>query len=344
LTIRGADYNDWDTIIHEYGHSVQQLNGFFPFTPTETALYLFAEAHAMGENLRNRNPNATDEFNLRVGFSEGWANFYSVLAQTVVGVSSPPMPGAGDDMIGGYSVETVAQGQLGHGEDEEVSVMRILWDLYDSGPETITVGTGAAAYSLDDNVEEGFIWVYSLVKGLGSGGSTQFTLDALWDNIQAQHAGEWSIIADFGADFEMNGVSTTALSISGSGTSSGPSGPIWSQSGGDLSFEWDIPVSNLGTEVLDKFGIVVYDDADNVVLDTGLMSLTSYFPIWPANSSLSRVSGSRLKYTLNATQLQNLSPGQNYHWAVYGSWWIGFFQSDVTGPYLSSARSFITTQ
>jgi hypothetical protein len=46
MYILSPDYADWDTIIHEYGHAVQQINNFFPFNDLTTAISLLSEGHA----------------------------------------------------------------------------------------------------------------------------------------------------------------------------------------------------------------------------------------------------------------------------------------------------------
>lgn len=142
------DWKDWDTINHEYGHAFAQEIGFFPtgsvwdYGPGTNR---FPYAHYEGQNTRVTNRNLTRLNNNRLAFAEGFADFYSMVAQErdltmprgAVSIESAPGTGwfGGDHKYGpnerneGDPIQ-VATGRSA-GEDEELTVMRILWDFYD---------------------------------------------------------------------------------------------------------------------------------------------------------------------------------------------------------------------
>ncbi len=252
--IKPTDWSDWDTIIHEYGHSVQQWSFFYP----NTVPYF---NHQLGRNNREKH-GTTAPGVFRLGFSEGWANFYTMLAQSEIGVSTPAVAGAGSPLAisdGRTSWCPESNAVPGYGEDEEISNMRILWDLYDSGADSVTLGGG---HVLTDNIAIGYEGVFNILKFKGLTVQTS----TLWSAL-ASGAPNDSVMK-YGAIFEMNHVSPTNLAFS----IPGAAGTAWSQSthAGILPvFQFEIPLDSTGTiQLLDQFGIKVFDHNFVEIYDT----------------------------------------------------------------------------
>jgi hypothetical protein len=129
-----ANRFSWDTIGHEYGH----------FAHNHAGVALGKGKHTFAENLRFRHGESA----WRLAFTEGFATYFSIVAQALT--PKPPAGVAGFGDTKNWSIQNLAitsstdleaegpstpegkgakYGSLG--EDNEVSVFRILWDLYD---------------------------------------------------------------------------------------------------------------------------------------------------------------------------------------------------------------------
>ena len=146
-----AEFDDFDTVIHEIGHNFQQINGFFPFTAIGYVRHAAGDPngapaeHSWNSNLRDQHPNPTTSMSRirELAFSEGFAYFFSVFAQFIdQSVPSAALGNAvtssngrnnvsGDLFIGTEPVESPFNFN-NFGEDHEVTTMRLLWDLFDA--------------------------------------------------------------------------------------------------------------------------------------------------------------------------------------------------------------------
>ncbi|MFN7811898.1 MAG: hypothetical protein ACK5SI_04460, partial [Planctomycetia bacterium] len=128
------DRFSWDTIGHEYGH----------FAHEHVGVQLGGGPHYLSENLRfHRGTSAW-----RLAFTDGFATYFSIVAQ--LRTPKPPSGVAGygdttywnvDNLAVRGSTDIAAEGPStpagegavfgSLGEDNEVSVFRTLWDLYD---------------------------------------------------------------------------------------------------------------------------------------------------------------------------------------------------------------------
>ncbi|MFM7137330.1 MAG: hypothetical protein ACKO1M_09740 [Planctomycetota bacterium] len=135
IEIKQEDRFSWDTIGHEYGHFAHHHAG--------VTLGVGGE-HTFSENLRFRDySNAW-----RKAFTEGFATYFSIVAQACTPKPPAGVAGFGDtaywDVEGliiishtdleaeGPSTPAGKGAKYGSlGEDNEVSVFRTLWDLYD---------------------------------------------------------------------------------------------------------------------------------------------------------------------------------------------------------------------
>jgi hypothetical protein len=124
---------DWDVVHHEYGHYVMDTHNFQknPGGP-----------HSSSENLAEKRGK---DVGIRLAWGEGWPTFFGIAGQQVLGTSSLNVPNVGDigyqdteDLSTNINLET----STGRGEDNELSVMTLLWDLFDAqadGDDTLTI-------------------------------------------------------------------------------------------------------------------------------------------------------------------------------------------------------------
>ena len=134
------EWSAWDVINHEYGHYFDRRHGSFT-----SAL---GPAHCVDAHLASSNcsdPALGKDDGTRVAWSEGFANFYAISAAHYA--AHPAIPGVGD----GYyddekyddhavrrddSFSRASDGEAGdnrNGEDNEMAVAGLLWNLERSG-------------------------------------------------------------------------------------------------------------------------------------------------------------------------------------------------------------------
>jgi hypothetical protein len=140
LDILRLDRFDWDVIHHEYGHyAADRIN--IENNP--------GGRHSLDENLGER---VGKDAGIRLAWGEGWPTYFGVSLQQIQGAAGFGIPNVGDtryqdteDVIPplDYDLETQTGGDS-LGEDNELSVQRILWDVFDStsdsGDEGISFG------------------------------------------------------------------------------------------------------------------------------------------------------------------------------------------------------------
>lgn len=135
VQIEQDDRWDWDTVHHEYGHYVMdELN--IDDNP--------GGAHNIGDCAAQVRASK-DEGN-RLAWGEGWPTYFGTSGQAEFNMAALGVPRVGDtsyqDLEDGsvvYSLES--QDSNGRGEDNEVAVQRLLWDLYDGnndGRDTVS--------------------------------------------------------------------------------------------------------------------------------------------------------------------------------------------------------------
>ncbi|MGI9022739.1 MAG: hypothetical protein ACR2HV_05830 [Acidimicrobiales bacterium] len=125
------DRFDWDVNTHEYGHFFASTQGFgaSPGGP-----------HGFGNE--SEGPGRTKAHGIPLAFSEGLASYFAITSQQVMGVAAFGIPDAGDTSYSDTEDQTVTYdsetqtGASSLGEDNEVSVQRVLWDIYDAHADT----------------------------------------------------------------------------------------------------------------------------------------------------------------------------------------------------------------
>ena len=129
VQIEQADRWDWDTIHHEYGHFVMdELNiDDNPGGP-----------HSIGDCAADERDDKSE--GNRLAWGEGWPTFFGTAGQQVFNMASLNVPRVGDDGYDdledgsvSYSLESQTSG--GQGEDNELAVQRLLWDLFDGASD-----------------------------------------------------------------------------------------------------------------------------------------------------------------------------------------------------------------
>lgn len=217
--------------------------------------------------------NSSHKDILQLAFNEGFANFFSVLAQEIQGVTFPPVINtiprntileayeAGDSRFREFSVETPGKS----GEDNELAVMAILWDLFD------TPNDGER-----DQISMGVGPLFELLQT-----SKPLTLDELWDALMS-NAPDLATKLKYGEIFELNGVSPTVLGGVASLSSSPPTKSLTvKKADAAPTLVWSVPVAHDGTtRLLSEFGVLFFDDSGNEIFDTG------YLPIGPSPGML----------------------------------------------------------
>ncbi len=161
LNIIKDDRWDWDVIAHEFGHYLTSVNGFDDSTGGK---------HIYTANLSE--VNGSKSKGLPLAFNEGWVTHFAVSALRSIGASVVSDPTIGDqsyddtiDQNAQFDLEQVG----GFGEDNELSVMATLWDLWDSEQD------GGDVTSISDKV------LFELFKSLNFA-----TIGGVWDALMAK--------------------------------------------------------------------------------------------------------------------------------------------------------------
>jgi hypothetical protein len=126
INLRPGDQFDWDVMFHEYGHYVMDT-----FNIDDNP----GGPHNLGDCISD--VQGSKDRGTRMAWGEGWPTFFGTAGQQILNLASLNVPRVGDvsytdtgESNFTYSLE--AQDNLGLGEDNELAVQRILWDLFDT--------------------------------------------------------------------------------------------------------------------------------------------------------------------------------------------------------------------
>jgi hypothetical protein len=131
MLLADTDAHDWDNIQHEYGHHVQN-HADIGNNP--------GGGHASTEDLCIR--YSSKPIGIALAYGETWPTVFGLISQREQGLAALGIPHLGDtrytDVKGdghesGYDLELGAAADGAEGR--ELSMMRIMWDLYDSAPD-----------------------------------------------------------------------------------------------------------------------------------------------------------------------------------------------------------------
>lgn len=139
------------------------------------------------------------------------------------------------------------------GEDEELSVMRTLWDLYDNANAGDFID-GQPTRNLDD-VNLGYADLFSLITG--SKVKTLADLSkALHQKAFTNGQLDYKALANFGGVFELNNVAPRPKEMQISGTAA----LTWRTGNAIPTFVFDWPNDSSGAAALNRAWISFYDD------------------------------------------------------------------------------------
>jgi hypothetical protein len=324
MHILNGDRYDWDVSMHEYGHYVQSLHPGIDNSP--------GGGHSSANNLRfsraaggsDLNMAGTNTLNRRqaneLAWGEGWATYYSISGQQEMGSAALGIQRVGDTIYHDnndtngtalglrYGIENQATGtRPSRGEDNEASVARILYDLYDT--------TNDAADR--DRVVLGDDAIWNLIRN-----NNTDTLDKFWDALISQPGTTNSDRIDYGAIFEGHNVSPQPDETS---VALGETFPRFDIN--QPTFEWMIPQGGqagvYNNSLLNDFGLLFIDSADAIIWDTGLLGNVTQFTPDPLDW---------LTFTATTDFIR---------WVVYGRMTNKIGGVDyITGDFWSDARYF----
>lgn len=179
LFIRGTAAFQWDVIQHEFGHFIQNLYGF-QNNP--------GGAHSGGTNLSQT--RGSKDIGTRLSWGEGWSTFFSLAGQQAMGAGLLGIPQVGDNIYqstNGGTISLSAENTIGVGEDDELTVINTLWDLFDSTVD------GVDDLSLSDTL---------MFNDFNN--ADPFTLAAAWEALAATQDTAGKV--DLGSIFAQNNV------------------------------------------------------------------------------------------------------------------------------------------
>jgi hypothetical protein len=126
INLRPGDQFDWDVMFHEYGHYVMDT-----FNIDDNP----GGPHNIGDCISD--VQSSKDRGVRLAWGEGWPTFFGTAGQQMLNLASLNVPRVGDVSYAdtgesNFSYSLEAQDNLGLGEDNEIAVQRILWDLFDT--------------------------------------------------------------------------------------------------------------------------------------------------------------------------------------------------------------------
>ena len=317
MHILQGDRHDWDVNMHEYGHYVQSLTAGISQSPGGN--------HSSLNNLRFQRADLNRQQADRLAWGEGWATYFGISGQQQMNSASLGLQRVGDTIYHDnndgngtglglrYGIENqTVGGRPSRGEDNEASVARILFDVYDANNEA----------GERDRLGLGDTAVWNLIRN-----NTTSSLDQFWDALISQPNTTNTQRINYGAIFQAHSVSPQ---------------PDVTSVNGDVfpvldivspQFRWAIPMGGTGgvynNPLLNNFGVKFFGSDDTEILDSGLLgNVTNYTP-------------APLTWAFITTQADTV------RWIVYGrnttneTLNVGAPFSYTTGDYWSDALNFL---
>ncbi len=144
IYILEEDKNDWDVMLHEYGHYVSDYYNIDDSPGGD---------HGIGDCLNFRYGKSDG---MRLSWSEGWASYFSISSQLEMNAVSLNIENVGDteytdtdDLRFYYCIETPRASHYRYGESNEGAISAVLFDLAD--------GVN------DENVNFGYTYIWNLI-------------------------------------------------------------------------------------------------------------------------------------------------------------------------------------
>jgi hypothetical protein len=120
IHLKGNNYDDWDTILHEFGHFAADKEEFTDYWPAN---------HSFDQNQNDAHGKWIGPM---LSWSEGFATYFSMASQEYTSLKnlSPMVSGTCDMKYGSYNIESSSS--YLRGEGNEFVIARFLWDLQDA--------------------------------------------------------------------------------------------------------------------------------------------------------------------------------------------------------------------
>jgi hypothetical protein len=329
--------------------------------------------HTGTGNMRLQNPLTWRFLVNELAFSEGWANFFSVAAQEADrGLIPSQMFGnqvvstngrrsvSGDLLFEDEDVENAPLPPVpdaNAGEDDETTVMRVLWDLHDPVPNPPDPNAPPAE-TAKDRIELGLGGVFRSIAfpfGITTLSALNNRLISFRPNLKDQ--------VDVGAVFELNNVSPQILGL-GPGNPLAPQGANLPQNAGAPLIVWKVPqgetiqnaAANLQVkdprvhQLLDVFTVTVTnDDYTQVLASSGTVSFVIPGAIQPTVVDDGLLNGVpnhpvQLGWTPDAAQWAAINAVQGSKRVIVSGGLLTFlFAPTFTGMYMSDGFQFNVT-
>ena len=326
INVSEGEFKDWDVIVHEYAHFVQYTHGFRFATPINE--------HELGTNVRVTNPFAGRRHSNTVAFKEGFADFFSIYAQqidstapTVTFNDPDENPASSRDMLfWDVDVEDAADG-MNAGEDEEVTVMRVLWDLYDNSDNLADSGHDYVTLSSQ---------LFDLIRNrnLNTPGTVvAATLGNLWDNLYSVSGDEQR--AKIGDLMQLNNVApATFLPHTGSYVAA-TQVSNWTNANANSipTFWFQVPQGVINEEsveyLLNSFSIRIFNDNYTQTILHLIITDSPNLAWWAGNSHIRGWTPAQAEW--NAIKANN----GTFHWIIAGGM---LTENYLTGLYWGGAN------
>jgi hypothetical protein len=242
INMRPNDRFDWDVMHHEYGHYVQDT---FNFENNPGG------AHNIGECLsviQGGTANVDKSAGVRFAWGEGWPTYFGTSGQMRLGLTATEAPRVGDavyaDTVNGfggfsYSLETNSNNlggggdARGLGEDNEVTVQRIFYDLFDTNSDS------------RDNVSRIDLDLFNVLRNSGV-----TTLSGAWGLVRAS-----GLIAGNADDLAFGAI-TTDHAVGPQPLLPGSAAIVTTA---NANFSWAANVGCSGTFAGNNFDLVFFD-------------------------------------------------------------------------------------
>lgn len=152
INILKSDRNEWDVMLHEYGHYVSDYYNIMTRG--------IGRKHSIGNCLNLRYDK---NIGMKVAWNEGWATYFGISAQLEMNAASLNIDYVGDvyytdrnyedpNKTINVSLEFPKYGEFQFGESNEIAVAAVLFDLADSGNAN------------DENIELGFSFLWDFIN------------------------------------------------------------------------------------------------------------------------------------------------------------------------------------
>ncbi|MDD4315531.1 MAG: hypothetical protein PHC84_00015 [Clostridia bacterium] len=297
-------FNDWDTVMHEYGHYVEHRVGTYGITLWEHLVYNPAhsfnaddvDAHEFLWGLIN---STCKSYGLQLAWSEAWAYAFAFVAQdyynkNILSLTTSPtnVPNICDATVGVYNCETRSPYNMVCGEANEVAITCLLWDLYDSASDAADyISLGASTW-----------WEATTASGT-------YTLSN-FANVINDNYGYYR--KEVGALFQYFGMAPGIFSVSGVTSTLSSSTSI--------SIDWPSP-GGRPTAPNNRFKIAAYNNSGTQLWISGYVSGSPYTISSSALATIrSKLPNTSTTVGFNVLGYENTSP--------------------ISGPYFSETQLF----